>query len=665
MQEANSLRRFVPNFEFPVSSFEFPLSDATLAGFLILAASLPYLNTLGNGFVYDDVTQVTGNPYIINFRHLHSIFTTGVWSYVGRQGITNYYRPLMTLGYALCYRLFGNLAFGYHLVNLTLHVGVVCILFGLTLAIFRRHDLAFLAALLFALHPIHTESVAWVAAVTDLELTLFFLLAFWFFLKLPRPGGRRSEWALLGMVVCFVLALLSKEQALMLPLLATIYEHAYREDRTSTSWQEKMQRYGVFWLLALGYLVLRIRIFGSIIPVAVASKVTWPQAFLYGLTFAGQYIIKIVWPVDLRAFYDFNKPSSLSASYVITGILLLAIAAIAFVWLWKRHRALSFGFIWFFGTLAPVLNARWVTANLFAERYLYLPSVGFCWVAAWCGLRIWKAAANRAPRAQPVLAGCFAVLLLLSSVRIFTRNEDWSDNIRLFTRTLAQEPHAWTILIDLGAEYWDRGDLAAAKREWLQAVRVRRNAISLTDLGLVYAEEKKYPEAVAYFKDAMQFQPLYTDPHLDLGVTYRKMGLESLAELQLKAATALSPLDVRAHNELGQLYLSEGNYLKAEQQFRASIESAPNPLALDSLGGICMRHGEPGTAESLFRRALALNPYDSKAYFGLGDIYSKDGKNSMAVREYKAGLQTDPRNEQALSALGKLQQNEPPVQLKP
>jgi tetratricopeptide (TPR) repeat protein len=636
-----------------------PWSDATLVTVLILASALPYLNTLSGGFVYDDLTQVTKNPYIINFHHLPSIFTTGVWSFVGKQGVTNYYRPLMTLGYAFCYHLFGELAFGYHLVNLTLHVAVVCVLFGLTLSIFGRRDLAFLTALLFALHPVHTESVDWIAAVPDLEVTFFFLLTFWLFVKAANQDGGRSEWALGGMVICFALALLSKEQALMLPVVATIYEHGYREDRSSTSWRQKISRYGVLWLIAVGYLLLRMRVFGSIAPVTHAVKVTWPQAFLSAVVLTVQYVGKMLWPVTLCAFHVFHKASLLLDPRVIAGIAVLASLTASFVFLWRRARLVSFGFIWFFITLAPVLNARWMAASIFAERYLYLPSVGFCWIAAWCAVRVWEAAGKRRPSAQPTLAAGLSVLLILCAVRIFTRNRDWSNDIRLYTRTLAQQPDAWPILINLGTDYWYRGNVDAAGSDWMKAVRIRpRNAIALSDLGLFYAKKRQYPEAVAYFSRAMRLKPFYTDPHLNLGVTYRKMGLEHRAELQLRAAVALSPLDTRAHNELGDLFVSEGKYSQAEQQFRRSIEATPNEPALDSLGEIYMRWHDSGRAERTFLRALSLNPYDSEAYFGLGAIYLDSGRNAMAIREYKSGLQMDPRNQQALAALERLQRDE-------
>src|SRR5271167_625183 len=137
----------------PASDF----STARLVLVLVLGALAPYANTLLNGFVYDDNTQVMNNPYIQNFHHLREIFTTTVWSYIGTQGVTNYYRPMMTAGYLVCYRMFGPLAYGFHLANVLLHAAVVCALFFAAWSLLERRDAAFASALIFALHPIHSE----------------------------------------------------------------------------------------------------------------------------------------------------------------------------------------------------------------------------------------------------------------------------------------------------------------------------------------------------------------------------------------------------------------------------------------------------------------------------------------------------------------------------
>jgi len=169
---------------------------ALLITALVACATLPSLNILFNGFVYDDDNQVLKNPYIRSFHYLREIFTTNVWSFKGASGVSNYYRPMMTLGYLVCYKLFGLRAYGFHLVSLLLHVLVVCLVFGLTERVTGDRVWAFAAGALFALHPIHTESVAWIAAVTDLELTFFIsspLVSFWL-RRGPEAGVRCPCW---------------------------------------------------------------------------------------------------------------------------------------------------------------------------------------------------------------------------------------------------------------------------------------------------------------------------------------------------------------------------------------------------------------------------------------------------------------------------------------
>jgi len=631
-----------------------------LLSLLIALASLPYLNTLLNSFVYDDNTQVLNNPYLHSLRHLPAILSTTAWSYRGSQAVTNYYRPMMTLGYLVCYRLFGPLAYGYHLANIVLHAAVVCLLFAVTLRMFHHRGIAFTAAALFALHPIHTESVAWIAAVTELELTFFFLLAFWFFLGEARPDGRCSASAHLAMLASFVLALLSKEQAFMLPLVATVYEHAYREDLRDTTWRQKLARYGTLWPVAFAYLLFRVRFLGSLAPATKIPKATWPQAFLSALALTGPYLGKLVWPARLLAFYVFHKSVSVFDPRVMAGVVGLAVTAALFALLWRRGagsraRLASLGVVWTLVTLAPVLNARWMGTNVFAERYLYLPSVGFAWIVAWGLVALWEAAAgyNRVWRRN--LAAAVAVVVALCVVRIVTRNRDWRDDVALYTHTLGLEPQAFLIRNNLGAVYWKRGNVDEAERQWTQALEDGpQQPIMLNNLGLVATRRKQYPRAVEFFQRSMRLKPDYTDAHLNLGVAYSEMGLRDLAESQLHAALVLSPLNVDAHNRLGELYLQDGKLGAAVEQFEASVRSEPNEPGYDDLGDVYCREGERERAEPAFRQAIVLNAFDSHAHFGLAAMEATAGRNRDAIRDYEAGLESDPNNREARAALAKL-----------
>ena len=626
---------------------------------VLACATLPYLNMLGNGFVYDDHSQVTNNPYVQGFSHLKEIFTTTVWSYVGAQGVTNYYRPMMTFGYLVCYRLFGPLAYGFHLASLLLHVAIVGLVFAVTLRIVRNRVWTFAAAAWFALHPIHSESVAWIAAVTDLELTFFYLAAFWFFLGVARPGGGRSEGAMAATVVAFALALLSKEQALTFAALVTFYEHFYREDRRETRFSQKLARHAPLWLLALAYILFRIHFLGALAPVDQIRTLTPQQTVLSAIALVGQYVEKLLWPAELCAFYVFRRSASFFDPRVLGAVAALGVLGALFLVCWRNRKPevhfASFGIVWFFATLGPVLNAHWMAANVFTERYLYLPSVGIAWLVGLGASKLWSLAADRPPWRRALALAGVAVGVLFAA-RIVSRNRDWRNNIALYGQTLKLSPDAYPILNNLGTVYWQVGAVDEAESVWRRALALRpENAIVLNNLGLVASKRKQYPEAVGFFQHAARLKPNYTDPHLNLGTTYREMGEARAAELQLKAAVALSPLSYRARNELGQLLLAQQRFEEAEDEFRHSVESEPNILAYDLLGELCFRRGDAAGAEDAFRRALAVDAFDARAHFGLGKLEAAPGRKSEAMSDYKAGLQTDPSNAEARTALRALQ----------
>jgi len=630
-------------------------SDRTLLLILCLLAVLPYLNILFNAFVYDDNTQVLNNPYIQNFRHLREIFSTTVWSYIGVQGVSNYYRPMMTFGYLLCYQIFGPLAYGFHLASVLLDAAVVCSLFVVTKEIFRNRPLAFVAAGLFALHPIHSESIAWIAAVTDLELTLFYLLTFLCFLRVAQPGGGRSDRAQLAMAGSFVLALVSKEQALTLPVLATVYEHFYRDDRAETTLTQKFWRYAFLWMLGAAYLLFRVRFFGALAPVLQISDLTWYQTILSAVALVGQYCAKLLWPVHLCAFYVFQRSTTILDPRFLAGLGAMIVSAVLFAVLWQRARVVSFAFLWFLVTLGPVLNPRWMAANVFTERYLYLPSVGFCWLAAWGWVKLWERTAQQPPIKRQALVAALSLVAVLYTIRIVKRNPDWHDDVRLYTATLASSPSSYHIRNNLGTVYWKQGNIDAAEQEWRKALELSpRNVIFINNLGMVFSYRKQYDDATAYFLRAMRYKPNYTDPHLNLGNVYEELGQHADAELQFRAAVALSPLRVDARNKLGRLYLDSGRLPEAEEQFRRSVASEPNWTAYAGLGDIYVQWNDGARAEQSYRRALELQPYESRVHFSLGAFYAAGARRAEAIREYQAGLETDPANSEAHATLEKL-----------
>jgi Flp pilus assembly protein TadD len=628
-------------------------SDTRIAAMLLLLAVAPYANTLANSFVYDDTQQILENPYIRSWKYVPEIFGSNVWSFLGAAGVTNHYRPLMTLSYLLCYQVFGLLPFGFHLVNLVLHGGVVWLVFRLSARLFANRTLAFVAAALFALHPIHTESVAWVAGVTDLQLAFFYLLTFWLFLRLGDASS--GVQGILIMALSFSVTLFAKEPAVTLPLAAALYEHFYRDDRASTSFRQKLARYAPLWILALAYIVFRVQLLGSIAPVLRRVLVSWPEAILSGFAMTGHYMWKLLWPVELCAFYVFRKSSSLLEPGVLAGIAAVATLAFVFRILWRKDRHLSFAVLWFAVTLGPVLNARWMSANVFAERYLYLPSVGFCWLAAWLWTRAWSAAEASSPR-RNALVTLLIVVGVVYGGRVVLRNRDWRTDEALYKTTLEQSPDAYLIRTNLGVVYWNRGERAAAVREWEQALPHNPDdPILLNNLGLARGREGKLEEAESLFRHAMRVRPDYAQPYLNLGRAYEKAGRFADAEREYRAAVERAPLQSTVRNQWARFLLGQKRLPEAEAEFRDSLRASFTSAASAGLGTTLLKQAKLMEAERAFRDAVDDDPHDFEALAGLGDVLSATNRPEEALRAYAEALRLSPANGEILDKINALQ----------
>jgi tetratricopeptide (TPR) repeat protein len=641
----------LPQHGAPLFSRAWPLA------FLLLLALLPYAGILRNDFayIYDDKAQIIDNPYVHTFGHLREVFTTPVWSFADAHGMTNYYRPVMTFGFLLCYQIFGPLAFGFHLASLLLHAAVVLVLYLFAEQLFRHRGAAFAAAALFALHPVHVESVAWISAVTDLEVTLFYLLTFWCFLQMDNPRDGHGPRMQVAMTVCFLLALLSKEQALSLAVLAVIYEHFCRDDRATTTWATKIGRYGVLWLLLIGFILMRVHLMGSFAHAMGWVHLTVVETFLSAFALLGQYLFKLIWPAHLFAFYVFHPSTHIFTAPVLEGVGALILYGVVFGALWRKARPASFGILWLLCTLAPVLNARWMGSYVLADRYFYLPSAGFCLVAGWAGAALWQAASRRrAVWRWAVVAGA-CLVAGLSVLRIVNRIPDWQDDITLISRALAAEPNEFILHDALGDAYWLRGEGALAEHEWKETLRLQPNFVrAVNALGALCAKQGRYDEAEAYLQRAILLNPNDADSHLNLGAVYAETGKMDRAEEQFRIAISIAPFNLAAHNVLGKLYFDSGRLNEAEQQFRQSLQVEPNLAAYDHLGYIYAQWGDQGRAEAAFKSALAMNGADSHAHYNLGLIYAATGRNAQALVELQTALAADPNNPEILSALEKL-----------
>ena len=302
----------------------------------------------------------------------------------------------------------------------------------------------------------------------------------------------------------------------------------------------------------------------------------------------------------------------------LCGLLLCAI----FVYLWKQARTVSFGMIWLLVPLAPVLVPKWVGLNVFTERYLYLPSVGFCWMLGWAFQRIWEGLATRRPVYRGVFVTSLGCLALLCTLRIVTRNRDWHDNTTLYSRTLESSPDATLIRVNLGTDYKNQGRIKEAEFEFREGLeRDPRCAECLNDLGLIYMEQSRDVEAKDFLIRAIQVNPKAVWARLNLGLIYQRTGFMDLAEQQFSTAAKHAAGDVRVHLTVGLFY---------QQQH------------------------QPGRAEAAFQRALDIDPYHQQSRIALAQFYESEHRPTEAVRQYQVALENDPGLYEATVALRRL-----------
>ncbi len=572
-----------------------PATRIARVGWPVLVAAVAfgaYANALPNGFVYDDVPQVLQNPWIRDARSIPAIFTSGAWDYAGTS--SNYYRPVMHLAYLAAHAIFGLWAPGFHLVNVLLHVVASVLVYLLAARILRPDGagpvpgdraLAAAAGLLFAVHPIHTEAVAWVSAVPDLALTVFSLGSLLLYAALPSGRVPSLDPRYLASVGLFVLASLSKETALLLPAILATWDWAIRRERPASA--ARVKGYLPYLAVVAAYVLLRVAALRGVAPVSRHQDLTGAEVALNVLPLLARYAGMLLLPVGLTAFHGFRPvtslldPAALAATFaglaVLAGGILLAV---------RGGRRAAFACALMVVPLLPVLYVRALGENPFAERYLYLPSAGFVLLLA-----IGATAVRDAwPRSGPALALGAAALLLACAVGTVRRNPVWATDLSLWQDAAAKSPDApiphYNLATYLQAE--ERLDEAAA--EYRRAIALQPSPVAYASLGEVYRRLGRLDDAVHVLELALGSDPGYAPAHGNLGLAYLDLDRPGAALEHLEAAVALAPGDSALLNNLGRAYERAGMSERAARSYEAALRADPgNAVARRNLGALLGR----------------------------------------------------------------------------
>ena len=587
-----------------------PGAGAALAA--LVAFSL-YAPSLKNGFTYDDRVVVTENRFITEPGNLTRLLSRDYFRLAGEKT----WRPVTTLSYFFDHALWGKQPFGYHLTNLLLHAALAALVV-LALASWRAPPVvALLGGLLFAAHPVATAVVEAVAFRDDLLAALFVVAA----LVAWRAGTRSEEPSTAGFVLApllYAAACLAKENAVVMPAIAWGLDWVVDGRRLLEI--DRRRAAGLAALAAVGLTYLGLR-FGPFAGPAEtfrplggsywAAAVTAPAVLLRATRL-------LVTPVGLSPVRWVEPIVSVAHPLVAGGLALIAAAAGLGWWARRRAPRVAGAILWMAVAWLPVSGIVPLTHPL-ADRYLYLPLVGFVWLAAE-GVAYVGSLEARGARAGAVAAA--AVLLVASSALTLARHSAWRSELSLWRSAAANEPASYRAHYNLGDALDKAGRLDEAEAEYVKALELKPVfSLGHYSLGRLRYKAGRLDEAAEQFAAAIADRPDYAEAHNHLGLVFAKLGELGRARAEYEAALRAEPENANALNNLGILSASQGRLDEAEASFRRAISADPyDPKGLANLGTLLTMMGRSREAEQTFRQALARDPSFGPALRGLAQV---------------------------------------------
>jgi tetratricopeptide (TPR) repeat protein len=591
---------------------------------------LVYYNAVAHPFVHDDVVFVQMNPNIARWDNLAETFLSPGIPLQSLKITTPYYRPFLEILYRLQYLIFGMNPAGFHLFNVLLHILNAFLVFLLSLRLQLRKRWAFGIALMFLVHPVQTEAVACVSGISNLVLTglvLGTLLAYWE--ARSRVGKQRRIWQAGALALC-ALALLSKEQAVVAPVLIVLYEFLWMDasyDIPGLSvWKGRSPAFNdikrwifpaVFFLLIGLYLLWRMYLFPGSFSEALQDQGElvlrlWaiPKTLL-------MYMGLIMWPAGLHYYRSVDVLAKDYAAFYGFAACVFFIIAVSLSMPERNRRWAWFGLGWFMVTLLPVANIvpliNEYSLILAAEHFLYLPLIGFLiFLTAVVGWLMTTLGGLLTLRFRWSL---FVLAVIVLGALAMGQNRMWSDEVTLFERTVKYEPGLGRVRLLLGRAYLTQGRVKEALVEYSAGLQIMQG----------------------YAKKAQQSKALEVYLHY------------------VKAA----------HFDRGLCYLALGDVERASEEFRSSLKTrlsylnfpelqAQDSLTASNLGFNYIRSGDRAKAKECFMHAVQLDGRNIYALKNLGVWYMDLGDREMARFWFERALKVDPEYQSAWQNLKKL-----------
>jgi tetratricopeptide (TPR) repeat protein len=579
-----------------------------LVGLAALVAAT-YAPVRNNDFVsFDDPSYVTENPHVRAGITAHGL----LWALT--TGDAANWHPLTWFSHMLDVQFFGINAGPHHVTSVLFHIANTCLLFGLLLSMTGAPGRSALTAALFAVHPMHVESVAWIAERKDVLSTFFGLLTLYAYVAYVRRGGATR---FLSSLVLFALGLMAKPMLVTLPFLMVLLDWwPLRRFNAKTMPRKLVQEKIPFFVLAAISSGITIMVQHTGGAVRTLEAVPLQARLSNALVSYIAYITKLIWPVRLAIFYPL--PKSIPAWEAIGSALIIAVITVVVFKFGSRYPYLPTGWFWYLGTLVPVIGLIQVGEQAMADRYSYIPSIGLFILASW-GIADLLSRRNSAIKFVALLA-----ILLIVVFAITSRNQlsYWKNNFTVWNHALAVSEdnyfalvHVGNVVLAGGNEIFPKADPDKALTYFSRALEIRPDFdLALDNMGIVLLNQGKHPEALPYLTKAVQVSPNFSHAHNDLGVAMERFGRFDDAISEYEQAVRLDSNLQVAHVNLAKLLATRGRLDDAIREYSEAIRLKPDdPVPHYDLGIVFNSKGDVRRAIAEFSIVLKLKPDSAEA----------------------------------------------------
>jgi protein O-mannosyl-transferase len=605
--------------------------DCFLGLLLLLATFLAYQSVWHAGFIWDDGAHITW-PELRSWRGL-----VNIWM---KLGATQQYYPLVHTVFWVEYKLWGNAPMGYHLINILVHVFAALLL----VRILRQLDIpgAWLAAFLFALHPVEVESVAWISELKNTLSAVFYLGSALAYLRFDRD--RKSEWYFLSLVL-FVTGLFAKTVINTMPAALLL---VFWWKRKKLRWKEDLAPLTPFFIAGIGMGLLtawmeRALVIGreaSVMRLSVLDRCLIPgREFWF-------YLSKLAWPHPLLFIYPrWQVSGSVWWQYLFPAAALLLIVGL---WAWRRRLGDGplVALLFFAGTLFPALgffDAFPFRYSYVADHFQYLASIGVLALAAAGLARVlgWMTNERRVP--QVVIC---AVLLTLLGGLTWRQCRIYADEETLWRATLPRNPSCWMAHDNLGLILFNKGRIDEAMEHFQAAVALYPDGdVEQNDLATILIRKGRYSEAVPHLERALATDPLFFPARVNLAQSYLRLSNYVAAVGQFRLALQIEPGNLSVLMNLGECFRKQGNLVGAVNCYDLSARLYPSEVEpMRRLAGILCETGHTDQAVPVYQKALRLAPHDEDLIVKLGYAYATQTNYVAASDCYRKAAQAEPSN---------------------